>query len=258
MEKQKAITELKEQLLKIEGLKTHNFKSADFQQWHRDTKVALENIFGERDGHVYEFTWISYKRLSLRGHLSEVKHHEAFVEGLSRAAVLLKSVIKEIMEFWPDDKFAAGEGPSQTGRFGHDILIIHGGDEQAKQKVIDFANELDLKTVVLHEQENRGRGIAKRFEDYANIGFAVALLTPDEKGAQKPRARQDVVFEFGLLAGKLGRERVCALVKGDIERPTDIDGIVYVTMNDAGEWRMKLAGEIQSSGIEVSLMKLSL
>ncbi|MGD2095611.1 MAG: nucleotide-binding protein [Phycisphaerales bacterium] len=257
MEKQKAITELKEQLLKIEGLKTHNFKSAEFQQWHRDTKVALENIFGERDGHVYEFTWISYKRISLRGHLSEIKHHEAFVEGLSRAAVLLKSLIKEIMEFWPDDKSAVGERPTQTGRIGSDILIIHGGDEQAKQKVVEFAKELDLKAVVLHDQKNGGYDIAKNYEGYANIGFAVALLTPDEKDAQKPRARQDVVFEFGLLAGRLGRERVCALVRGYLKRPTDADGIVYLMMDDAGEWRMKLAGEIQSSGIEVSLMKLS-
>ena len=32
----------------------------------------------------------------------------------------------------------------------------------------------------------------------------------------KPRARQNVVFEHGYLIGKLGRNKVCALVKEEV------------------------------------------
>lgn len=45
----------------------------------------------------------------------------------------------------------------------------------------------------------------------------------------KKRPRQNVVFEFGLFIGSLGRNNVCCLMeKGTQEKPSDIDGILYV------------------------------
>ena len=84
------------------------------------------------------------------------------------------------------------------------------------------------------------------------------LLTPDDVGAVKhragdlrPRARQNVVFEFGYFIGRLGRERVCALAKGDIERPSDSDGILYVPLDDNDGWKMRLLRELNSVGFVV-------
>ena len=84
------------------------------------------------------------------------------------------------------------------------------------------------------------------------------LLTPDDVGAVKdreadlrPRARQNVVFEFGYFIGKLGRERVCALVKGDIERPSDSDGILYVPLDDNDGWKLQLLKELKAGGFVV-------
>ena len=57
----------------------------------------------------------------------------------------------------------------------------------------------------------------------------MALLTPDDLGVHKgeestlkPRARQKVIFEFGYFIGKLSRKRVCAMLKGDVEKPSDL------------------------------------
>ena len=48
------------------------------------------------------------------------------------------------------------------------------------------------------------------------------------------RARQNVVFEYGLFIGALGRDRVCCLLNKDTtERPSDIDGILYVTFKES-------------------------
>ena len=84
------------------------------------------------------------------------------------------------------------------------------------------------------------------------------MLTPDDEGAVKasnadlrPRARQNVVFEFGFFIGTLGRERACALVKGDIERPSDLDGILYIRLDDNGGWKMRLLGELKAAGFDV-------
>src|SRR5262249_17157379 len=116
--------------------------------------------------------------------------------------------------------------------------------------------------IVLHEQANQGRTVIEKFEKHADVDFAVVLLTPDDLGhavgapdEAKPRARQNVVFELGYFVGRLGRSRVCALHKGDVEILSDYDGIVYVSMNDPQGWRLLLAREIKAAGIDVDLNK---
>lgn len=65
------------------------------------------------------------------------------------------------------------------------------------------------------------------------------------------RARQNVVFEHGYLIGKINRKNVCALVKGDIETPNDISGVVYIPMDDADAWHMRIFKELKNSGYAV-------
>ena len=71
----------------------------------------------------------------------------------------------------------------------------------------------------------------------------------------KNRARQNVVFEHGFLIGKLGRSNVCSLVKGEVEVPNDISGVVYVSM-DASNWQIDLAKEMRESGYEIDMNKV--
>ncbi len=84
-------------------------------------------------------------------------------------------------------------------------------------------------------------------------GHAVVILTPDEVGgvdkdSLRPRARQNVIGEMFWFAGRLGRERVCALVKGNIEMPSDFAGVVYTQMDDGGAWKTKLLQELAVAG----------
>ena len=58
------------------------------------------------------------------------------------------------------------------------------------------------------------------------------------------------------MIGKLGRERVCALHKGEVEIPSDFSGVLWIGMDAAGAWQFKLAGEINAGGFEVDLNKL--
>jgi predicted nucleotide-binding protein len=70
------------------------------------------------------------------------------------------------------------------------------------------------------------------------------------------RARQNVVFEHGYFIGKIGRGNVCALVKGDIETPNDISGIVYINMDDEDAWHLKIAKELKNAGYVVDMNRL--
>lgn len=79
----------------------------------------------------------------------------------------------------------------------------------------------------------------------------------DEPAKARPRARQNVVLELEFFLGKLNRPRVCALLKGDIEIPTEYAGVLYTPMDDAGAWKFKLATEIKAAGIDLDLNKLT-
>ena len=50
------------------------------------------------------------------------------------------------------------------------------------------------------------------------------------------------------FAGKLGRNRVCALIKGEVEMPSDFAGVGYTPMDDHGGWKNKLLQELDAAG----------
>ena len=144
------------------------------------------------------------------------------------------------------------------------VFIVHGHDEAAQQAVARFVEKIGLEAIILHEQASSGKTIIEKIEEYTNVGFGIVLYTPCDVGALqgqekedlKPRARQNVVFEHGYLIGKIGRENVCALVKGNIETPNDISGVVYIKMEGEKEWKYKVADEMKESGYNVDLTKI--
>ena len=110
--------------------------------------------------------------------------------------------------------------------------------------------------MILQEQPDQGRTIIEKFEQYAQANFAVALFTPDDVGglaedSLQPRVRQNVVFEFGYFIGKFGRDRVCALVEGDPEIPSDYSGVLYIPLDESGAWKFQLVREMKSAGFEI-------
>lgn len=149
------------------------------------------------------------------------------------------------------------EAPSSENK----VFIVHGHDESAKLNTARFLEKLGLIPIILHEQASNSKTIIEKIEAYSNVGFAIILYTPCDIGGKtndelKARARQNVVFEHGYFIGKIGRENVCALVKGDIETPNDISGVVYIPMDINEGWQKKVAIELRSSGYNVDMNKL--
>jgi predicted nucleotide-binding protein len=141
------------------------------------------------------------------------------------------------------------------------VFIVHGRDNEAKQEVSRFIEKLGLEAIILHEQASVGMTIIEKIERYSNdADFALVLYTACDHGLgvhesnipPKNRARQNVVFEHGYFMAKLGRENVCSLVKGDIEKPNDISGVVYVAMDDFGAWKTEVAKELKACGYTIS------
>jgi predicted nucleotide-binding protein len=161
-----------------------------------------------------------------------------------------------------------------------DVFIVHGIDHEPVKELKGILLELGLNPIVLHEQPSGSRTIIEKLEKYSDVGFAFAILTPDDRGLQgsppggfpsgvfpygipksgaefgtwlatslKPRARQNVVLEFGYLIGKLGRDKVCCLYKGNVELPSDMQGIVYIQfIQSANECRDQIIAELKAAG----------
>lgn len=152
---------------------------------------------------------------------------------------------------------ANASSPFAVARNKRNVFIVHGRDDAAKQEVARFVESLGLKSIILHEQASSGMTIIEKIEHYANdADFALVLYTACDQGrghhekslAPRDRARQNVVFEHGYLMGKLGRENVCALRKGDIETPNDISGVVYVELDAFGGWKAEVMKELTACG----------
>lgn len=142
------------------------------------------------------------------------------------------------------------------------IFVVHGQDNEAKLEVARFIEKIGFEPIILHEQASGSKTIIEKIEAYSDVGFGVVIYTPCDVGAKssepselKGRARQNVVFEHGFLIGKLGRSNVCPLVKGNLETPNDISGIVYTSMNTAN-WQLELAKELRAAGYTVDMNKV--
>ena len=149
-----------------------------------------------------------------------------------------------------------GHAISRRVATSNKVFIVHGHDEAALYGLARFLEKLGLVSIILKEEPDRGRTIIEKFEQSAEVGFAVILLTPDDVGASVKadkslaRARQNVIFELGFFTGKLGRGRVCLLRKGDVEIPSDLFGVIYTEMDSADGWKARLVREMKEAGLD--------
>ena len=169
-------------------------------------------------------------------------------------------MIDEIKEYWGDGDQVSTLSISQEvdSPTTNKVFVVHGRDSGTKNTVARFLERLDLQPIVLADQPNRGFTTIEKFEHHAQVSFAVVLLTPDDVGSLKgnendlrPRARQNVIFELGFFFGKLGRNRVCALTKDDVEIPSDYAGVVYTPFDDHSGWQLKLIQELKAAGFDI-------
>ena len=260
-----AIERIQKALEAVPELEPKPYNSHDFKKWHRDTRLAIEHTFIENPNSVDEFSQISFlvRALFARGTNEEYirrRNQEAYVKGLRSASALLESMIDEIKNYWgDDDQIPSSHVQEIEPPITNEVFLVHGRDEGTKSMVVRFLERLDLQPIVLADQPNRGFTVIEKFErHHAHVPFAVILLTPDDSGALKgeeqslrPRARQNVIFELGYFFGRLGRKRVCALTKDDVEIPSDYAGVVYIPFDDHGGWQLALSRELQAAGFNI-------
>jgi predicted nucleotide-binding protein len=218
-------------------------------------RTAITETFGtdtveyNRFFHAARIDWpLSY--LEETPHFEKVK---GAAESRTRSIQLLTAAVELLRDRLEDhgQSVAPAGGARPPVAASKRIFIVHGQDEGPKEAVARLIGQLGYEPIILHEQPNRGRTIIQKFQDEAaDVGFAIVLMTPDDEtslGAK--RARQNVVLELGFFLGRLGPDRVAAIIKNPIEKPSDFDGVVYIPYD--GNWRQDLAKELKAAGYHV-------
>ncbi|ACK47047.1 conserved hypothetical protein [Shewanella baltica OS223] len=181
------------------------------------------------------------------------------LEGLIDSLILdVKDDVYDL-EYKPTIVKTAKASPKEKSK---NVFIVHGHNNEVKERTARFIQKLGFEPIILHEQASGGSTtIIEKILEYAKTtDFAIVLYTADDVGGikntepsvLKPRARQNVVFEHGLLIGLLGRENVVPLVADNIEIPNDISGVVYVR----NDWQTAIAKEMKKAGYEIDFNKL--
>jgi predicted nucleotide-binding protein len=204
-----------ESLLKTAGLKG---------KWEDDGQG--KHTFRSSDGGVLNF-WPSKGTVQIQGQeKAKLKLSNAIATGTTTAA-------GEVAQAVPID-------PQPLKH----IFIVHGHDSDARDQLELVLHRLGLKPFILMNSSGGGKTIIEALE--GKIGrdftsdFGIVLMTPDDFGYSKkdgdkkvePRARQNVILEAGMLLASLTRSRMAILVKGHLEMPSDLQGIIHLAYND--------------------------
>jgi len=145
------------------------------------------------------------------------------------------------------------------------VFVVYGHDTGSRDALELMLLRMNLKPVILSNMAPEGKTIIEALMANANVKYAVILLTPDDEGhranhpdEKKARARQNVVLELGMFLTALGRERVAILHKGNLELPSDINGLIYIPFqNSVQEAKNKLAASLQKAGFYIDINSLS-
>ena len=267
---EEARSRLQDRVGKGYEIKEISIRSADeldaakkcYYKWSDFNEELLKRLFTTEELAEEYSHWIGVGVIAMSEPPLGKKIHD-FHEDVDGKIHRLDSIIERI-ELIPISSLAQNDDRKSPSKSldKSKIFIVDGHDNEAKLEAARFVKKIGFTPIILYEQASGSKTIIEKIEAYSDVGFGVVLYTPCDVGAinvgtpsLRGRARQNVVFEHGFLIGKLGRKNVCPLVKGHVETPNDISGIVYTSM-DSGSWQIELAKELRAVGYPVDMNKV--
>jgi predicted nucleotide-binding protein len=144
------------------------------------------------------------------------------------------------------------------------IFVVHGRDHEARDQLELVLRRLGLEPFILQVTGGGGDTLIEALEKMigktAQSAFGIVLVTPDDLGYlktdkpedAKPRARQNVIMEMGMLLASLTRKRCAILTKGYVEMPSNMGGVITIPFNEhVRESVPKLAQRLQEAGFKL-------
>jgi hypothetical protein len=271
-----AIDELNRQLDEIEKVRKKPRMSPAFKTWKIQTGELLESIFGRRSKQIKDFDGIAYSLAAFSNQTPESKFDEAFHQGLKSAAIVLSAAIKDIRKGGTTSKPPPKESVSTGGTASvkeqskpaaappssakssvspvrvsssvtsNNMFLVYADGNPFKRELTDFLSRIGINVVPIPGNPGQQNRLMEKLEQNPDVGYAVVLLNPAAKGIT-----HDVVFELGILVGRLGRDKVCGLVMEKVDILGNYSGISYVPHDAAGAWKFMMIKQLKAAGFNV-------
>lgn len=236
----------------IDELKSKKSSSdSEFRAWKTDVQLCLSGLYGEKSIQLKNFNSRPFAPVIFVGNTD---WHKPYVQDLETT--------KKEFERYIGDFEDENENAYVMGRriINNKVFIVHGHDGELKEKVARRLEQQGIEAIILSEQANCGKTIIEKLESYSDVHAAIVLFTSDdlgatkeEKGNEKYRARQNVVFEAGYFMGYLGRKNIIMIADKNVEIPGDLSGMVYTTKDN---WEFEMLKELNAVGMKIDMNKL--
>lgn len=110
------------------------------------------------------------------------------------------------------------------------VFISHGKDKLCKRLKEFLEGELKIKTVSYDFKSIKSESIPQSFEKLLSAAtFAILILADeDDSKDEKFRILQNIIYETGLMQGKLGFDKVIILRQEGMEETNILTGVKYI------------------------------
>jgi len=232
----------------------------EFLRQYNSWAIMCREIFIRSFEHPNNTDLVGFDRSGLNYVISD--YVEEYKSAIRDQIAYIKGFI-ERMSLIPCKVEQQETASAKTNVDSNKVFIVHGHDSNTRNEAELLVKQLGFEPVVLFKQPNMGDTIIEKLlRESSEASFAIVLYTKCDEGKAieetdlKPRARQNVVFEHGLMCGLLGRKNVVALVEEGVEVPGDLSGVVYIALDAAKRWQFDVAREMKACGLLVDLNKL--
>jgi len=276
--------ELKRLIDEIDNVRKKPRLSPKFKAWQVETSELLERLFGRSSKQVKEFDRIPYSLAAFSNQTPDSKFDEAFQQGLKTAAIALSSAVKEIQSSGVGGeakKTDAAESlskepvketssppvaaalPQTSSRKQNEdkpvparrvlssadsnkVLVISSGVRNVSADVTEFFSKIGLTPVPAENGANQHDKVFSVLEKNPGVAYAIVLL-----GFNKSDNSNDHAYGLGLLVGRLGQDKVCALVHDKMTGIDTYNGVTYVPVDAAGAWKFMMIKNLKAAGFDV-------
>jgi predicted nucleotide-binding protein len=118
-----------------------------------------------------------------------------YAETLQHKIAAINGYIEELKTEILIRQWGSSAGANIEHEPSRKVFIVHGHDSELKHATARLVTNLGLEPVIPHEQANKGRTIIEKFTEYAQVGFAIVLLSADDEGDQE--IRHPLIQGFG-------------------------------------------------------------
>lgn len=262
----RAVQQLRSALEKTRDVLAERKQGPVFSEWQVLVASSVRRLHGETSVFAENLKNVSFA-VPLAFYADDNDYEETFRNGVLEIEAIARAALADAeSQLTPDPSSSVGHPPGPTSVDGpHRVFVVHGQSELPKLAAARLCERLGFEAIILHEKLDMGRTIIEKFEAHAaDVHFAVVLLTGDDEGRRfgfadgesRKRARQNVLLELGFFIGRLGRNRVCALVEDGVEVPSDYSGVLFVPLDEHGHWMTRLAREMKGAGLPVDMNRL--